>query len=374
VKREVDTCPKCGALISPNLARCRQCKHYLHGTQVEGFLLEHLLPGRLAAAPGTGVFFLLIIAYYALMVMFAGFESALGFSSYSVRQLGSTWSLGIWEGQYWRFVTSVFAHGGVVHLAFNLYALTIVGPLIEELYDRKKMMLVFGVSGVLSMAFSHLFYTEVMHQLHNSVGASGAVSGLIGACFVGAKRLGPDGRDVANVMLRWTAYMAIMGFAMGGIDNAAHAGGWIIGAAMAAVMPLGIARTVATQRLLSVVVLGLLVLMVTSIGLMLANLRGFPGKLEKDASPRYVFMFQYAPGTERKFSDQARVIRDCRDAFAAVGESKEVSDEQLYDCELAVRVSPSAPLYEALAVLHEIRGDTERAKQLRAVLDHLHFK
>lgn len=372
--RQVDTCPKCGALISPNLARCRQCKHYLHGTQLEGALLEHLLPGKLAAAPGTGTFFLLIIGYYALMVMFAGIDSAPGFSPFSTKQLGSTWSLGIWEGQYWRFVTSVFGHTGLIHLAFNLYALTIVGPLIEELFDRKKMMLIFGLSGVLSMVTSHLVYTELLgHVFRGSIGASGAVSGLIGACFIGAKRRGSEGREVANAMLRWTAYMVIWGFAVSRIDNAAHAGGWLIGAGMAAVIPLGIARSVATQRTLSVVVLGLLALMITSVALMLINLRGYPASLDKDAYPRSLFLFEYAPGAQWEYSSQNSAIQDCQDSLQEVSEQGEVTDEHIYRCELALRAhpSPSGALYLALITLHEARGNHQRVADLRRVVERL---
>ncbi len=372
MSRDVNTCPKCGALISPNLPRCRQCKEYLHGTQLEGFLLEHLLPAKLAAAPGTGVFFLLIIGYYILMVMFAGVDSAPGFSGYSTQQLGSTWSLGIYEGQYWRFVTSVFGHGDIIHIAFNLYALTIAGPLIEELFDRKKMILICGVSGILSMVASHVFYTRVLGQVYQgSLGASGAVSGLIGACLVGARRRGPDGRQIAQVMLQWTAYMVIWGFAMGGIDNAAHAGGWLVGAGLAALMPLGLTQTVAAQRGLSVLALGLLGLCLLSIGMMLAHLRGYPASLPQDMYPRGIFMFTYAEGSDPDFSSQQSILDDCRDSFTKYLEHKTSDDEQVYACELAVRASPSPIVYEWLAVLHTARGNDGRARRLRHVLQQM---
>lgn len=372
MNREVNTCPKCGALISPNLPRCRQCKQYLHGTQVEGFLLEHLLPAKLAAAPGTGVFFLLIIGYYVLMVMFAGLDSAPGFSVFSTQQLGSTWSLGIYEGQYWRFVTSVFAHGDLVHLAFNLYALTIAGPLVEELFDRKKMILIFGVSGILSMVASFVFYTLIMgNDMRGSVGASGAISGLIGACLIGSRRLGPSGRQVAQVMLQWTAYMVIWGFAMGRIDNAAHAGGWLVGAGMAALIPLGLTQTVAAQRGLSVVALGLLALCIVCIGLMLANLRGYPASLPQDAYPRGLFFFTYAEGTEWQYSSQYKAAEACQDAYKESMQTKKVTDDALHTCELAVRATPRPVVYEWLANLHAARGHLERAATLRHVLQRM---
>ena len=368
----VDTCPKCGALITRNLARCRQCKTYLHGTQTEGFLLEHLLPPQLAASPGTGIFFLIIALYYVLMVVLAGFDSALGFSSYSLVQLGGAWSPGLYQGQYWRFVTSAFAHGGIVHIGFNLYALTIVGPLIEQAFDRKKMMLVYLAAAVLSMAFSHYVNTSWLGQGQRmSVGASGGVSGLIGACFVAAKRLGPPAQPLATAMLRWTAYMALWGFMLGGIDNAAHAGGWLIGGGLAALVPLGATRTVAANRALSVVVLAALLGVAACVALMLDAARGYPMALENDAQGQRVLVFTVSEGVEWKHSDQYQALVRCEDAARAVSPGAPPTDEQIHACELAARCAPQPALYHVLADLYAQRGDADRARTLRSVAARL---
>lgn len=370
--RDIKTCPKCGALISANLPRCRQCKAYLHGTELEGFLLEHLLPARLAASPGTAIFMLMIVGYFALMAMFAGPLNALSFSSFSAKQLGSTWSLGVFEGEYWRFATSALAHGGVVHIAFNLYSLSIVGPLVEEAFDRKKMMLLFGLTGILSMAASHFVAVELMgHLLHQSVGASGAISGLLGACFVAARRMGPAGRDVAAVMWRWTTFMAIFGFVAPGVDNVAHAAGWLLGAGTAALMPLGLTQTVAAQRALSVATLGLLAVVLLSVGMMLAHLKGFPAKLDNDMEPVTLLTMVVKPGAERRYSDQVTAPHECDLAAEASAQTGVATDAQVYACELALRVVPMPELYWLAAELHERRGETARAEALRRVLERL---
>jgi len=371
-REDVKTCPKCGALISPNLPRCRQCKAYLHGTELEGFLLEHLLPARLAASPGTGIFMLIIMGYFALMVMFAGPLSALSLSTFSAAELGSTWSPGIFAGEYWRFVSSSLAHGGVVHIAFNLWALTIAGPVVEEAFDRKKMMLLFGISGILSMAVSYVVYVELLgHTIHQSVGASGAISGLIGGSFVVARRMGPAGRQIEHAMWRWTVFMLVFGFVAPGVDNAAHVGGWLIGAGMALVMPVGLTQTVAAQRALSVATFGLLGLVIASVALMLMHLKGFPASLENDAEPITILGMVVKPGAEWDYSDQVTSIRDCQDAFDAANESGTVTDAQLYSCELALRINPSPSIYRATAHLEEARGNTARADTLRRVAARL---
>ena len=371
MRAPVDTCPNCGALVTPQLARCRQCKRYLHGTQVEGFLLEHLLPARLAAAPGTGVFFLAIILYYVLMALLAGFDSAVGFGSFSLTQLGSLWAPAIWEGELWRFFTSMLAHGDLLHLAFNLYALTIVGPLIEELFDRKKMMLIYLVSGVLSMVTSHTFSVEVLAQLNNSVGASGAISGLIGACLIGARRRGPDGRQVAQIMLRWTAYMAIIGF-LPGIDNAAHAGGWLVGAGLAAITPLGITQSRPVHLGLSLTILGLLSAVLVSVGLMLAQARGVPLSFERTRSPGHLLFFTLREPVEWDVSDERIAIQDCETQVKALRKhdrpgTPKSTHQAISQCRVATRAAPSphymAHSYRLLAEAYERGGQPKHAEK-----------
>lgn len=366
MKTPVDTCPKCGALVTPQLARCRQCQQYLHGTQIEGFLFEHLLPARLTAAPGTGVFFLVIILYYILTTVLGGFHQAAGFTPYTLIQLGSLFGPAIREGEYWRFGTSMLAHGDLVHLAFNLYALTIVGPLIEELFDRKRMMLIFLLSGLLSMATSYVFYEEILGRLVNSVGASGAVSGLIGACLVGARRRGPEGRQVAQVMLRWTAYMAVFGFLVKGIDNAAHVGGWLVGAGLAAAMPLGIVQKRRTHMALSIGLLGLLAVLLASVGLMLTSVRGVPLSFERSASPGRLLFFTYRAPVDPRLSDELMAFHDCRDAVTArhtpdARRNPNADAKAVLQCRIASRAWPSPQAFQLLAAAHEKAGDPERA-------------
>src|SRR5882672_4172483 len=98
-------CPKCGAMIVPQLVRCRQCKAYLHGTNVEAFLFEQLLPAQVQRSPGTATLCLLICLFYALMLSLAGSDSIIGFSRFTLEELGAVHGPSILLGQWWRFVT-----------------------------------------------------------------------------------------------------------------------------------------------------------------------------------------------------------------------------------------------------------------------------
>ena len=357
---DIKTCPKCGALITPQLTRCRQCGEYLHGTRLEGLIFEHLLPEQLAASPGTGLLALLIVFYYVGMAAVAGIESAVAYSGYSLQQLGATHGPAILLGQYWRFVTSIFGHHDLLHLAMNLYCLAQVGPAVEQLFDRKKMMLIYLVAGVSSMAVSHVWYVHVTNGLMTtSAGASGAVCGMIGAALVGARRDGDQARFL--FMRRWAIYMVIWGLMVPGINNAAHFGGFAVGAGLAYLVPLGLAQTVVVQRALSVAMLLLLVVVGGSTYAMLDNLRGFPGRLANDAAPRSLFMWTVEEGTPWGRSSQVELWEEC----VKHGRAGDTGDEALHACELAIRAVPydSTP-YASLAEMYLARGDTQRAERL----------
>jgi len=79
--------------------------------------------------------------------------------------------------QPWRFLTSIFLHGGIVHLFYNLFALALFGSILEKLIGGKKFLIVFFVSGILANLISVNFY-------NSSLGASGAIFGIIGALII----------------------------------------------------------------------------------------------------------------------------------------------------------------------------------------------
>jgi membrane associated rhomboid family serine protease len=364
VPADVKTCPKCGALITPQLARCRRCGTYLHGTSVEGFIFESLLPERLRGSPGTGLIMVICVLYYVLMAVLAGFDQVLAFSGFSLDQLGSTDPVGVLRGQYWRFVTSMFAHANVVHIAFNMSALIAAGPLVEEAWDRKKMLLIYLVSGVLAMAISFAWNALVRdNPFSSSVGASGANCGLIGAALFGARRMGPAGKDVAQGMKRWAIYTALFGL-VPGIDNAAHAGGFVVGALFGQFVPLGMIKSVAANRLASAALLVGLLGIFGSFGLMIDNLRGYPVALEDDRYPRSMFFLTTYDGREWQYSGQKRALDACDERVQA----GDRSPEAIQVCELAARAVPSdASILLHLAAMYDAAGNPAEAEKLRAI-------
>lgn len=364
----VKTCPDCGALITPQLVKCRQCGRYLHGTKLEGMIFEHLLPPSLRASPGTGMIMLMSVLYYVMMVMLAGIQNAFAFSSYTTEALGSTAAWQIWQGQYWRFVTSMFGHHDIVHIAFNLYMLASIGRLVEEIFDKKKMMIMYLVSGAGSMVVSYLWHVEVRGGLSSSIGASGAVCGMLGAALAGTHRMGPMASEVKRALIRWGVYLVIWGLVVRGIDNAAHLGGFLVGGALAYAFPLGIVQNVGTNRALSVLLLGMLAGVLFCIAQTLMYAKGFPASLEDDAEPRSALFFTIHEGAPFEYSAQNMLYQDCVELF----KKDPATDETARKCELARRAnSHRYQLYLISAAIADARGDQERAQKMQMVAERL---
>lgn len=93
-----------------------------------------------------------------------------GFTEFFILD-GSSW----W--QVWRFISAIFLHDGLVHLIYNLFALILFGNLLEVLIGGRRFLAVFFISGILANLVAINFYS-------NSLGASGAIFGVIGALIV----------------------------------------------------------------------------------------------------------------------------------------------------------------------------------------------
>jgi rhomboid protease GluP len=124
------------------------------------------------------------------------------------------------RGEYWRIVTSAFLHGGLLHIALNMFALVQVGTYLESLVGSARMLAIYTValigSGIAVVLFSPNDVT---------VGASGAIFGIFGALVAVGIRLGPAGRGLIAQTLPIVGLNLAFGFSMSNISNAGHIGG-----------------------------------------------------------------------------------------------------------------------------------------------------
>ncbi len=133
------------------------------------------------------------------------------------------------EGELWRLVTVTLVHGGIIHLGFNMYALFIVGPLVEGLYGSPRFALVYVLTAAAGSAASF-----VVSPGTAGVGASGAVFGLFGMLLLSDRVHRPaltrGARNLTGQIGMLIVINLFLGFSLPGIDNAAHIGGLLAGA------------------------------------------------------------------------------------------------------------------------------------------------
>lgn len=158
------------------------------------------------------------------------------------------------NGAWWLLLTSAFLHGSFLHIAFNMYVLFALGPTLERLLGHGRYLALYLIAalggGVASFWFSSVNSV--------SVGASGAIFGLMGALVVAGRRLRYDIRQVLILL----GINLVIGFIAPGVDWRAHLGGLVTGAAVAAVFVLAPrAHRLAWQLLGIGAILGTLVLL-----------------------------------------------------------------------------------------------------------------
>ena len=126
--------------------------------------------------------------------------------------------------QLYRLITCTFLHANIIHILFNMYALYLIGPQIENYFGRIKYAIIYLGSGVLGSMFSILFTKSW------SVGASGAIFGLLGSClYFGYHYRLYLADTLKSQIIPVIIINLIIGFFSSGIDNAAHIGGLIGG-------------------------------------------------------------------------------------------------------------------------------------------------
>lgn len=236
-------CPACGALVGIHATRCHEC-----GTSTQ-FSLAALSKGLSeffgGHAPVTVVLLIANVVMFGLSIVGSlragqgnGFSLLWSMDGITLYRLGSSNPFAFFvEHQWWRVITASFLHGGLLHIGMNMLVLLDIGPILEELYGSARYLFVYVLTGATGFALS--VYTH-----HNSVGASAALMGLIGAMIaVTTKRSGAAIQAMRSRLISWVVSIFAIGFLMGGlIDNWGHfgglAGGFLLGKILADRAPL----------------------------------------------------------------------------------------------------------------------------------------
>ena len=264
-------CPNCRALIERNASVCPFCGEKLRSPRARS---SPGTPGRIMGiipipSTATSAIVAVTIALYGIswyMTATSGSTQAMGGISGDVLLRLGAKSPYIFVGQWWRLVTAIFLHAGLLHIGLNLWCLFDLGPEVESLFSTAQFMVFYLVTGVAGFALSLWWSPFGM-----SVGASGSILGLVGVLIGASFHHGHLGKEYRGQLWRWVIYIFIFGLFFA-VDNAAHLGGLVTGALLGYLVPEGEGESRASHNLWNALAVLSVVIIAGSFALMALQL------------------------------------------------------------------------------------------------------
>jgi membrane associated rhomboid family serine protease/Flp pilus assembly protein TadD len=241
-------CIRCGRQLPPLMFGKKICQWCVQHEAAQRGELPDDAPQPVMAAPWlrressvslTQIILGANVMVFVAMVIASG--PSLDFTGKVMDHFGANFGPYTLSGDWWRLITYMFLHGGVFHIAMNMWCLWNLGTLCESLYGRWTYAAIYLITGVAGGLASVAWNPQVW-----SVGASGALFGLSGALiasfYLGEFSLsGLNIKGTLSSLLFFTGFSLFLGKEFPGIDNACHVGGLIsgliLGASIALVAP-----------------------------------------------------------------------------------------------------------------------------------------
>ncbi|CDE48429.1 rhomboid protease [Firmicutes bacterium CAG:460] len=172
----------------------------------------------------TNIISLICILMYVIVGIYG--NNFFNFDANVLAKFGANNILLVKNGEIWRLLTCAFLHVGLIHLVVNMYSLRVIGPSVEGLIGKGKFVFIYLISAISASLMSLVFVDSNIV----SVGASGAIFGLMGALLYFGYHYRLYLNDaIKTQIIPVILFNLIIGFMMPGIDNGAHIGGLIGG-------------------------------------------------------------------------------------------------------------------------------------------------
>jgi membrane associated rhomboid family serine protease len=192
-----------------------------------------LVPGRVGYVTWTliGLNVLAYIAVLATPTNVDGWSNAEDFGvlmpdGYTFSDVGHVG--GVADGEYWRLLTAAFLHASILHILFNMYALAIFGPMLEQAMGYVRFLAIYLTTAIASSVT--VYWLSPVHQ--PTLGASGAIFGLFGASFAVLRKRGLD----LSPLFMLLAINLFITFALPNISWQGHIGGLVCGLVLGGVV------------------------------------------------------------------------------------------------------------------------------------------
>ena len=223
-------CPGCRKLINADDVQCPYCR-----MKRPGGAFRKIPVGRLGASPETAIRWIIYVNAALFVVSILLYPRHIGMSANplfffsidtdSLILLGATGTLPIDRlHRWWTLVSASYLHGSLLHIFFNMAALSQLGKLVAREFGVSRMFVIYTVGGAAGFLVSYLAGVPI------TIGASASLCALMGAAlFYGRHRGGVYGAMVYRQIGGWIVMLAIFGLVVSGINNWGHGGGLLGG-------------------------------------------------------------------------------------------------------------------------------------------------
>lgn len=233
-------CPRCGKLISISEQKCPFCGAWNPSLYGFGPGLQKFIGRRLdLVSVIVGACIVLYVTSLALQPSVIlhppSFFDILAPGTGALQSLGMTGGRSWAAGWWWTLLTAIYLHGSLLHIFFNVLWIRNLGPAVVDVWGPSRAFIIFSLAGALGFLLSNYMGAPL------SIGASGAIFGLLASLLVYGRRVGHSA--LTAQLWQWALIMFVMGFVMRGVNNWAHAGGFVSGWVVSTLM-----RTLSERR------------------------------------------------------------------------------------------------------------------------------
>lgn len=231
-------CASCGSLVGVNDDRCYTCGRRNPGLWGFGPVLRRF---------GNDLGFVTLVIYgcsalYAATLLvtvlrgeslFAGsIFSILSPSAFALQLFGASGAFPVFVfDRWWTVLSAGWLHGGLLHILFNMMWVRQLGPPVADIYGAGRMVIIYTIAGVAGFFLSSFMGAYVPIPLFSggmlTIGASAPIFGLLGCLVYYGRRSGSS--MVRSEALGYAVALFVMGIVLPGVDNSAHAGGFVGG-------------------------------------------------------------------------------------------------------------------------------------------------
>ncbi len=222
------TCGRCGVVVEADAKRCPGCGRLWPSLFGQRRRLDAWFDNDRPFSKPLGLFLIVVYLVTCLVAskrgdFVAGGLFGLGPGPETLFRSGAMATAAVLHGEWWRPITGCLLHAGILHILFNVAALWQLGGVVIGGYGNARFVIVLFTSGTLA-------FVTTMTQVPFTIGASGAVFGLIGAAIAyGYRRGGEIGERIRGYGFQWLAYGVVFGFLVSSVNNWAHGAGAVVG-------------------------------------------------------------------------------------------------------------------------------------------------